>query len=54
MDPFGSEYQEKVPPPIFDAECINKVKEFEWSIVQCNITAPGDFSQWFTQVNKNV
>jgi hypothetical protein len=44
MDPFGPKYQDQVLPRIFDAEHINKLQQFEWSIVQCNITVPGDYN----------
>jgi hypothetical protein len=41
MDPqaleLEKEYQQEVPPPIFDTECAIKLQEFEWLFVQCHI-----------------
>jgi hypothetical protein len=39
MDPFNiKENQDWVSPPQFDAKHVNKLQEFELSIVQCNTT----------------
>jgi hypothetical protein len=58
MDPheleFQEEFQQEVLPPIFDTECANKLQEFEWSVVQNNISAPGtDSAMWTKEYNKS-
>jgi hypothetical protein len=43
-----------VLPPIFDTERANKLQEFEWSVVQNNISAPGtDSAMWTKEYNKS-
>jgi hypothetical protein len=54
MDPFGPKYQDQVSPPIFGTECMNKLQEFEWSVVQWPQQYCPWLLQWFTQVDKSV
>ncbi len=57
MDPhkweFTREFQQENLPPIFDTERANKLQEFEWSIVQYNISAPKKDSPAWTKAYNN-
>jgi hypothetical protein len=54
MDPHKQEFQEEVLPPIFDTECTNKLQEFQWSVVQNDISAPAkDSSTWTKLYNQS-